>query len=102
MAECLSKTIAAHAEWIRSTALNDKKSGLHFQQNAMPGGSINFPHLFAQPDLVHAAHLVQQDACAFVLKNHFFKPVANLNQFNRPGILGYGAVVIKQAVSESP
>ncbi len=37
----------------------------------MPGGFINLAHLFAQPYLVHAAQLIEQNARALVLKNHF-------------------------------
>jgi hypothetical protein len=37
----------------------------------MPGGFINLAHLFAQPYLVHAAQLIEQNARVLVLKNHF-------------------------------
>jgi hypothetical protein len=37
----------------------------------MPGGFINLAHLFAQPYLVHAAQVIEQNARVLVLKNHF-------------------------------
>ena len=37
----------------------------------MPDFFINLSHFFTQPDLVHAAHLIQQNSRVFALKDDF-------------------------------